>query len=131
MIIFGKPYPIYSRIWPPFCFNIPNHDIQVTQILHPEKNTAKGDPLNRPALSRSYEGTSWRWEVIGFHSCLYPSTSCFFNIYFYFTVKTAEDHCCLPNKKLALFLLQGYEPVIKESILPSYKPHLKRKSKYH
>ena len=54
MIFFGKPYPIYSRIWPPFALiSIPHPDIQVRgQILHPEKTRLKGDPLNRPALSR-------------------------------------------------------------------------------
>ena len=45
MIFFGKPYPMYSRIWPPFCFNIPHPDIQVGQILHPKKTRLKGTLL--------------------------------------------------------------------------------------
>ena len=132
MIFFGKPYPMYSRIWPPFCFNIPNPDIQVRQILHPGKNTAKGDPLNRPALSLALKGQAGegRSSVSILAFTLLPPVS-LIDAYFHFTVKTAEDHYCLPNKKLALFLLQGWEPVIKESILPSCKPHLKRKAKYH
>ena len=41
MFFFGKLYPMYSRICPPFCFNILNPDIQVRQILHPEKTRLK------------------------------------------------------------------------------------------
>ena len=45
MFFFGKPYPMYSRICPPFCFNILHPDIQVRQILHPEKTRLKGTLL--------------------------------------------------------------------------------------
>ena len=55
MFFFGKPYPMYSRIWPPFCFNIPNTDIQVRQILHQEKTRLKGTLLT-VRLSLSLKG---------------------------------------------------------------------------
>ena len=107
MIFFGKPYQMYSRIWPPFCFNIPNPDIQVRQILHPEKTRLKRTLLTvRLSLALKGQAGEGRSSVsiLAFTLLLLVSL---IDTYFYFPVKTAEDHCCLPNKKLALFLLQG------------------------
>ena len=55
MFFFGKPYPMYSRICPPFCFNILNPDIPLQQILHPEKTRLKGTLLT-VRLSLALEG---------------------------------------------------------------------------
>ena len=96
---------MYTRISPPFCFNIPNPDIQIRQIPHPKKTR-----LLEILLTVSLSLRRGRWErgrssvsILAFTLLLFVSS---YIIYFYFTVKTAEHHLCLPNKKLALFPLQ-------------------------
>ena len=97
---------MYTRISPPFCFlkqNIPNPDIQIRQIPHLEKPIRV--PLSCLSLSLSCTiGESPENEVfcffLAFNLLLFVSVICFL------TVSTVKDHCYLPNKKPALFLLQ-------------------------
>ena len=60
---------MYTRMSPPFCFNIPNPDIQIRQILH----------LEKPIGSLLAEN-----EVIGFFLA--------FNLLRFVSVSTVEDH---------------------------------------
>ena len=115
---------MYTRISPPFCFNIPNPDIQIRQIPHPEKPI--GVPLSCPSLSLSCTiGESPENEVFGFFLAFYLLL--FDSVIYFLTVSTVKNHWYLPNKKPALFLLQTAWSVNPFCHHTNQTPHLKNK----
>ena len=92
------------------------------------KNPAIGDPLNR--LSLAPKGQVGEGEVIGFHSCVY-SLLLLVSLLFIFTLLLKRRVSLMsPQQETCFIPSADYKPVIKESILPSYKRNTppKRKS---
>ena len=84
---------MYTRIPPPFCFHIPNPDIQIRRTRI-SKNPAIGVSLSCLSLSfcctMGQLGKSPEKEVIGFFLAF--NLLLFVSVIYFLTVSTVKDH---------------------------------------
>ena len=129
MSFFGKPYPMYSRIWPTCCFNIPNPNVPVREILNPEKARLKGT-LSTVRLSFALQGQAGEGRsslsILAFTLLLLVSLIFIFIL----LLKRQRIIVASPirNSRYSFCIAASLWPRIPFCHHTNHPPHLKRKS---